>query len=140
MQKNKVIIGLCSILLFSSCGNSAGSKDEDYIDLTLLNENMAYAQVTNMVNNPEVYHGVKIKTDGIFTFADVDGTIYYSVFINDTAGCCSQGLDFECKENSSLENQLQIGEEITVEGYFDSYTEGDTVFCCLRDSTLKVKN
>lgn len=51
--------------------------------------------------------------------------------------CCAQGMEFVLTDDYSYPNDYpREGDEITVTGVFDTYMEGDYMYCTLRDANL----
>ena len=81
---------------------------------------------------PEDYVGKSVRMRGAFAMAEGDGRNYYACFIADAAACCAQGIEFVLEgEDTYPEGYPQEGEEITVTGIFDTYYEGQTLYCQL---------
>lgn len=139
--KNVLFLVMTAIMLTSCSSVSQGSKEElpDHVDITELNNNLEYAMVCDMGNNPDLYMGKKVRADGIFTYMQTNDNTYFSVCVLDETKCCQAGLDFECKDFYSFpEDYPEIGSCIAVEGTFDTYKENGTVYCCLRNAEMKV--
>ncbi len=74
----------------------ASNGDFD-IDLTVLDANMTYAQVYDMMLNPDNYKGKYVKAEGTFGHTEDNGRDYFAVLIADATACCSQCLEFQLK-------------------------------------------
>ncbi len=123
--------------------NNSGLKTKDSgdvdVDLTELNANMIYSQLYDMMTKPEEYSGKKVKLNGTFyTYEEpTTGKLYFSCFVADAAACCQQGLEFE------LINDYQYPVDypaenapITVSGIFETYMEGENMYCHLKDAVF----
>ena len=109
------------------------------VDLTALSSTMVYSEVYNMMASPEQYVGKTIKMNGLFTaFHDPETEKnYFTCIIKDATACCSQGIEFELKDDYSYpEDYPQEGEDVTVKGVFDTYIEGQYRYCTLREADL----
>ena len=110
------------------------------IDLTTLTPNLIYSQVFDMVNEPDKYIGKKVRVTGSFAYTHdttTDGD-YFAVFIADAAACCQQGMEFVLTgEHKYPDDYPAIGDSITVEGIFNTYTENDWQYCQLKDAALQ---
>ncbi len=101
---------------------AAPSEKIDF-DLTKMNANIVYAQVFEMMIEPEKYQGKRIKMRGNFEIfkntaeiAKIAGSPEsYSVIISDALACCRQGISFhyDFKDGAPAK-----GCEITVTGTF----------------------
>lgn len=109
------------------------------VDLTVLNSNMVYSTVYNMVNSSEDYLDKTVKASGTFdVYTDPNtGQMYYACLIADAAACCSQGLEFSWKgDHKYPQDYPQVGDPITVGGVFETYEEDGVRYCRLKDAQL----
>jgi len=116
----------------SSCG------DID-VDLTQLSSTMVYSEVYNMLTTPDSYRGKTVKMRGQFSLYhdDSTGNNYYACVIADATACCSQGLEFVLAGDYSYpEDYPELGTEITVVGEFDTYYEGEYMYCNLVNASF----
>ena len=89
----------------SAAGNDPSSVSEavhendpdELVDLTVLDSNMVYAMVYDMVNCPESYEGQTVRAKGTFAHTEYNGKDYFAVLIADATACCSQGMEFVLK-------------------------------------------
>lgn len=126
--------------------NSASTGDEfefddsvDYIDLTTMNSTMVYAQVLNIVQNPEQYIGKTLKMSGTFGvfYDDVMESNYYACLIADATACCSQGIEFILGDGAAYpEDYPEQDSEIVVEGEITTYEIEGYVIPTLKDARL----
>lgn len=122
--------------LLVGCGEKAekpsGGVD---VDLTALSSTMVYSEVYAMMATPEEYIGKTVKMTGTMdAFEDPDtGTVYYACVIQDATACCAEGMEFLLADGAYPD----AGEEITVTGEFETYTEGEDLFCRLKNATLQ---
>ena len=104
------------------------SDDPDAIvDLTALSSTMVYAEVFNMMMEPERYIGRTIKMKGIYysSYYNVTQKDYHYIIITDAAACCAQGLEFVCLDDNSYPED---DTEIEVTGIYKSYKEEGITF------------
>ena len=114
------------------------SGDVD-VDLTVLDSNMVYAQVFDMVNSPDNYRGKRVRAKGTLahTTDDAGTKDYFAVLIADATACCQQGLEFEwAGEHKYPDDYPELDSEITVTGEFDTYMEGTYQYCVLRNAEM----
>ncbi|MBQ9519198.1 MAG: hypothetical protein IJR59_04825 [Firmicutes bacterium] len=104
-------------------------------DLTVLNSDMVYAVVFEMMTDPQKYYGKTIKMSGTASrYTDVEtGADYYACIITDAQACCAQGIEYKLPEG---ENYPEYGSNITVMGVFGSYTEDGNEFYVLNDAKI----
>lgn len=105
------------------------------IDLTQLSSTLVYSEVYNMMYIPEDYIGKTIKMEGACSFYhdDITGNEYYSCIIKDATACCAQGIEFIPLNSEAVPGE---GGDVTVVGVFDTYQEGDYMYCTLRNATV----
>lgn len=115
-------------------------SDAESIDLTTLSSTMVYAEVYNMMVNPEDYIGKTVTMEGEFTILeDVStGNIYTACLIYDAAACCAQGLEFLLVGDAVYPDDYpEVGDAIKVTGVFETYDENGIQYCHLVDSVLE---
>lgn len=110
------------------------------IDLTKLDSNMVYAQVFDMVNDPDKYIGQTVKANGTFAYTQDQGKDYFAIFIKDATACCAQGMEFVLKGDYSYPDDYPaVDTKITVTGTFNTYKEGTFTYCQLKDASMTVE-
>ena len=116
------------------------------VDLTTLSSTMVYAEVFNMMMNPNDYIGKTVKMRGAFGIGysyKEDGTmdentLVYACVIADATACCSQGIEFILSgEHTYPDDYPELGSEITVVGTFATYEEYSMLFCTLTDAVME---
>ena len=116
------------------------------VDLTTLSSTMVYAEVFNMMMNPNDYIGKTVKMRGAFGIGysyKEDGTmdedtLVYACVIADATACCSQGIEFVLSgEHTYPDEYPELGSEITVVGTFATYEEYSMLFCTLTDAVME---
>lgn len=117
------------------------------LDLTNLSSTVVYSEVYNMMTAPEDYIGKKVRMKGQFTtFQGTDesgqpipGQIYFACVIADATACCQQGLEFVLTgDHAYPEDYPELGTEITVVGEFQTYYEGEYLYCHLVDAEMSL--
>lgn len=90
------------------------------LDLTQMNANMIYAEVFNMLIEPENYENKNIKISGYFNIFTNENTNekYYAIIIPDALECCQQGLELVWLGEHSLDEYPSQGEKITIIGRY----------------------
>lgn len=128
-----------SVISSDKIGNTEYDKVD--IDLTLLNPQMMYAQVFEIVNNPDIYNGKVIKAQGNFSYFknEKTGHEYFAVLISDITACCAQGIEFVLDGNYSYPiDYPPLDTEITITGVCDVYYEGINTFCQLLNAGYEI--
>lgn len=96
----------------------------DY-DLTNMSSTMIYAEVFNMLIEPEKYENKRVKMKGFFTiYNEGSNDEVYSVIVPDATACCQQGIEFfyDFKDKKPVANS-----EITVTGIFNIHMLNDGI-------------
>lgn len=91
------------------------------VDLTAMSSTMVYAEVSNMVWEPEGYVGkmVKIRGEHAVYHDEVNDEYYHAVIITDALACCAQGLEFVWRgEHKYPDDYPEEGAEIELIGSF----------------------
>ena len=151
----KILLCLAVLLSFFSCKeksepsqaevsfeepdivSSPGDGKVDY-DLSVMNSNLVYAEVFNMMIEPEIYDDKVIKMKGNFTVYDsslVPGGKAYAVIISDALACCQQGIEFHY---DFPDGEPQEGDIVTVTGvYVTAMLPGDVVYNYVKASLVE---
>lgn len=110
------------------------------VDLTALSSTMVYAEVYNMMTNPDSYMGKIIKMSGQYTSSYLEDTkkTYFFVVISDATACCQQGIEFIWNgEHSYPEDYPKDESNIEVTGVFGSYQEQEQTYYYLAVDEIK---
>ncbi len=117
---------------------ASGTEGID-VDLTALSSTMVYAEVYQMMVDPESYVGKTVKMGGIFSdYEDEEtGKTYFACIIMDATACCSQGIEFVLTEDYEYPRDYpKVGDDIEVTGVFETYEEDGNTYCTLTGATL----
>ncbi len=109
------------------------------VDLTKLSATLVYAEVYNMMCEPEKYIGKIVKMSGDFrSLHDEENDVYYfACIIKDATACCAQGIEFVLTDDYSYPDDYpEENGIVTVVGVFDTYWEGSDLYCTLRNARL----
>ncbi len=110
------------------------------IDLTELSSTLIYSEVYNMMMAPEDYIGKAVRMDGDFyTYYDEFLKQYFfACVIQDATACCAQGIEFVLAGDYTYpEDYPEEGSYIKVAGVFDTYEDGEYIYCTLRNAVLE---
>ena len=111
------------------------------VDLTTLSSPVVFAEVNNMMLDPESYVGKTIKAKGLYgveKFNSEDDFFHYIV-IPDATACCSQGLEFVWIGDYSYPNDYpKTDADIEVTGVWESYEENGFAYYRIAASDLAV--
>lgn len=121
------------------------AENVDY-DLTVMDSNMVYATVWQLMVNPDEYIGKQFKIKGNYyvTWYEPTQQYYHYILIQDAVACCAQGLEFIWEDGSHIypEEYPADGTEVEIVGTFETYREdGDqNLYCRLKDASMEVMN
>ena len=136
---------LCLFIFFTaSCSkklNNPGLPNGNAdVDLTVLSSTMVYAEVYNIMTNPDNYLGKTIKAKGLYysVYYEETDAHYHFVLIADAASCCTQGFEFIWNGSHVYPGDYPEEQaEIEITGVFDSYDElGNTYYYLSVDELL----
>ncbi len=127
----------------SACVAYENDTEYDQVDydLTQMSSDMVYSTVYNMMADPDSYVGKTVKMEGAFAvYTDqLTQETYYACLISDAAACCSQGLEFVWGDGSHAQSEYPSeGETVCVTGVYETYQEGEYLYCRLNQSAIEV--
>ena len=142
MKKAFCAVLIMALLLSPFAGFAETAEGFETIDLDLsqMSGTVAYAQVYQMISEPENYVGKIIRMRGYFdVFEDQDtGIVYTSCIIPDAAACCAQGFEFIwAGDHAWPEAYPEPGTYLTVTGRFETYLEDDWMYIHLVDAQVE---
>ena len=106
-----LLVGLLTLPLLLGCG-SGGASDVD-IDLSRMNPNMRYAEITQVSQDPAKYVGKTARLVGYFRpypDGDKNGTFTknrIALEMPDQAGCCAAVVEFVSRSTCLTSAQTQ---------------------------------
>ena len=101
---------------------------------------MVYSQVSNMMYRPSEYLGKTVRMTGQYSYYHDPNTgmDYFACIVQDATACCANGIEFVLTDDYVYPDDYPMqGSTITVVGTFDTYMEGGTLYCTLRDAILE---
>ena len=108
------------------------------VDLSVMDSDMIYATVYQMMSDPEQYVGKTFRIEGKFyvTYDEMTKNQYYYCVIKDATECCAQGLEFVWGDGSYIypDEYPTDGTEVIVDGTFELYMENDSRYCRLANA------
>lgn len=128
-----------SVSVMSEEEENLKEDDSIDIDLTSLSSTMVYSEVSHMMYEPENYIGKIIKMDGTFSsyYDEATGNYYFACIIKDATACCAQGFEFELTDDYTYPDDYpKEGDPVSVVGEFDTYQDGEYLYCTLRNARL----
>src|SRR5574344_519411 len=113
----------------SSTTESEKQKKIDF-DLTKMSATMIYAEIFNMMIDPDTYNNKIIKVKGFFQVFhdDYSNEDFYTIIIPDATACCQQGIEFIWEgEHTFPDDYPEQESEITITGKYISLETADGV-------------
>lgn len=108
------------------------------VDLSVMDSDMIYATVYQMMSDPEQYVDKTFRIEGKFyvTYDEMTKNQYYYCVIKDATECCAQGLEFVWGDGSHIypDEYPTDGTEVVVDGTFELYMENDSRYCRLANA------
>ena len=139
MKKTKVVLLMVLFSLLLAAGAASDATPEDaapapepaFIDLDLsgLSGTVVYAQVYNMMYDPDAYLGKVIRMAGYYNYyEDTErGVVYHACIVPDATACCAQGIEFvRAGSYRWPDDYPDIGTDILVTGRLELYEEDGT--------------
>ena len=127
----------------SSKTKSKTKSNKIDVDLNNLNANVVYAQVFQMMTEPDKFIGKRIRMSGQFNvYAAQEGnpsgvTEYYAIIIADAQACCQQGIEFVWPGHTYPDGFPEVKSNASVTGIFEVYTEDGKKYCRLVADTVE---
>jgi len=126
-------------------GQAAPVSDESDVDfdLTKMGSTMAYAEVTNILSNPDDYMGKTIRVRGSIynSYFEKTDRYYQYVIIGDASACCQQGLEFVWKgDHVYPDDYPEDNTQIEITGVYSRYEELDIKYCYIEVDEITVLN
>ena len=114
------------------------------VDLTALSSTMVYAEVYNMLVNPDEYIGKTIKMAGAFEIYQlvtdgvlVEDPVAYACIIEDATACCTEGIEFVLADARTYPDDYPpLGTQITVTGEWQPYEDNGETWYHLVGATI----
>ena len=115
------------------------NMDKPDVDLTALSSTMVYSEVYSMMTEPDNYIGKVVKMKGSFTVFHDEGSsdYFFACIVKDATACCAQGIEFQLAgEHEYPKDYPYEGDEICVVGVYDTYKDGDSTYCTLKNAKI----
>ena len=107
------------------------------LDLSEMSGTVVYAQVYDMMAEPEAYLGSRVRVKGRLSYYrdEESGKEYFAAVIADATACCAQGIEFVWAGTHRYPDDYPpLDTEVTVTGVFDTYDEDGITFVQLKDA------
>ena len=146
MKKITLILAVCLCLLLVCSACSQGGATESAakprtvdLDLSVLSGTFVYAEVYNLMAEPEEYMGKTIKIRGIYSVFEEPstGVVYHACVIPDATACCTQGIEFVWGgDHTYPDDYMEEGTTLTVTGRLETYAENGVNYLHLVDADV----
>lgn len=135
-----ILVAACTVSA-AEAPDAAASREPPAVDLdlSLLSGTVVYAQVYNMMYDPDAYLGKIIRMAGYYNYFDdtAHGVVYHACVVPDATACCAQGIEFIWYgDHQWPEDYPEIGTDIVVTGRLEIYEEDGRQYLHLVDSEL----
>ena len=150
MRKRIAVLLICLSVTLMTTGTVSGAEPAGTgpapeppavdLDLSVLSGTVVYAQVYNMMYEPDPYLGKIIRMAGYYNcFNDTEhGIVYHACIIPDATACCAQGIEFvRSGDYSWPEDYPEAGTGIVVTGRLEIYEEDGRQYLHLVDSEME---
>jgi len=125
MKKSIFILMAAGFLCLSITSCTKTVENVIDVDLTILSSTMVYAEVFNMMSNPDEYIGKTVKANGPYATSAFEGGIYHFVLVEGIDSCCPEGLMFIWNGDHSYPDdypkEMTMIEIIGVFGSYDGF-------------------
>ena len=143
MKKGLTVLLLLCLLSTGTagCADRSGSKSAGGVDvdLTVLSGTMVYAEVFNILENPDDYLGKTIRAKGPYAASWYEGGYYHFLIIEDASSCCAEGLMFIWSGGHSYPDDYpEERTNIEITGVFNRYEGFDFPYYYLAVDELAV--
>lgn len=128
---SSLLLSLCILTAFCGCGQKNKPSGAIDVDLTVLSSTMVYAEIYNMMTEPDPYIGRMVKMRGQYyaSFYEETQQYYHYVVVMDAAACCQQGIEFIWDGAHTYPDDYPAdGTEVEITGVFGSYEELGIVY------------
>ncbi len=103
------------------------AKTDVDVDLTVMNSNMVYSTVYQMMADAPSYVGKTVRMKGSYysTYDETTDTRYFYIIVKDATACCQQGLEFVWGDGTHKfpDEYPEDGTEAVVSGTFETYKD-----------------
>jgi len=111
------------------------------VDLTILSDTLAIAEITNILSRPDDYLGKTIKARGKvkYSYMGDSDELYHFVVITDVSACCEHFLEFVWNgEHSYPDDYPEEASWVDVVGVYGLYEEFGAQYCRLEVDEITV--
>ena len=143
---SRLIFSLIAVILSVSFLMGSGAEMANLaeplftdLDLSNMSGTVVYAQVYNMMCDPDSYLGKVIRMAGYYNYFDdqTHGIVYHACIVPDATACCAQGIEFVwAGEHLWPDEYPEIGTDIIVTGRLELYEEDGMKYLHLVDAEL----
>ena len=137
------VLCLAAAVLISCAAGGSGAETAETVqvdlDLSVLSGTVVYAQVYNMMYDPDPFLGKVIRMSGYYNYFDdqANGVVYHACIIPDATACCAQGIEFvRAGDHAWPDDYPEIGDRIMITGRLEIYEDQGTRYLHLVDAEM----
>jgi len=135
---------LCFLAAVLTAGSVCGAEETREpvtvdLDLSWMSGTVVYAQVLNLLYDPEPWLGKIIRMAGFYNYFDdqAHGVVYHACVIPDATACCATGIEFvRAGEYVWPDEYPAAGTDIYVTGRLEIYEEDGDKYLHLVDAEM----
>ena len=131
-----LVLTVCLCLMCAACAAETAAEQRPVdLDLSLLSGTVVYAEVYNIMYDPQSYLGKVIRIRGLYSVFEEPstGVVYHACVIPDATACCMQGMEFVPPAGGL---PAEEGETVNVTGRLAIYQEGGVSWLHLVDTDV----
>lgn len=121
----------------SQTEDKENEKAEYDLDLSNMSSTVIFAEISNMMNEPQQYEGMYIRIKGYLKLDDSGEEMMFNCVVPDATQCCLNGIRFYRKGDYCYPDDYpEEGQEIIVEGTFSYIEDPYLTVLCLDDALM----
>ena len=139
MKKLALCLVLCLLAALPASGLPEAQEPVIALDLSKMSGTVVYAQIYNLMYDPEPWLGKVIRMSGYYNYFNdtARGVVYHACIVPDAAACCTQGIEFVRAGTFAWPDDYpELGDPITVTGRLEIYEENGTRYLHLTDAEM----
>ena len=123
-----LVLAAAALFCLASCGETSGGDEGPAVDLTAMNEQMRYAYLYDIINDPDRYIGKRIRLSGEYQngYDDDMQDYYHLCLVYDPTACCALSVEFI--KGGNVPDYPEPGTGIVIEGVLDSYSVAGRIY------------
>ncbi len=139
MKKAVYAAAVCLMLLAAVLPAAYAEELTADLDLSGMSGTVVYAQIYNLMVEPDPWLGKIIRLSGLYSCYDdpLAGIVYHACVVPDATACCANGIEFvRAGEYTWPDDYPEEGSTILVTGRLEIYEESGCLFLHLVDAEV----